>query len=301
MKSRKRHSNLPIRAIPSSNPSPPPSARTITIPSTNTTPQSSAYPSAYPPEDEEEVVRKVKPFKFLELPSELRNKIYEFHFLDAPLIIDLDPDNYKSIHRKFSLFLVSKQIHDEASHYFYSTRTIRLFPTHGRWFFKSKKPLLARLPPRYRESITSFQLRLGPGFNNPPQGWVVNDALGLRDATDARVLHVYVEVDTSDPIFKGFRRAEDGFYENFSRNLQNQVLSSLPSIVEVQFDGYRSVQKNGNMMRGLIENATKHKKLISWGPERRWGEEDEGKWADDILMKENTTVPIACAEITVVS
>lgn len=240
----------------------------------------------------------VNPFGFLDLPSELRNKIYEIYFDGTPLTLDLDPDNYKLIGGKFTLFLVSRQIHEEASHYFYSSHTIRLFPTHPGRFFGTKKPLLARLPPRYRALVTSFQLRLGPGFTNPPRGWVVNDTLGLRNATSVRFLTVFVEVDTTDPIFKGFRREEDGFYERFSRELLDKILVSVPSIIEVQFDAYPSVRQNGDMMRGLLEITNKHKKVISWGPERGWNERPEANWAGDTL----TGPPIKMlSELTVIS
>jgi hypothetical protein len=271
-----------------------------TIQSSNSTPQSSTYPSAYPSEDEDESENPSKTFKFLELPSELRNKVYEHHFIGAPSVIDLDPDNFKNIHRKFLLFLVSKQVHEEASHYFYATHTIRLFPIHPGRFFKTKKPLLARLPPRYRESITSLQLRLGPGFNAPPRGWVVNDQLGLADIKTARVLEVFVQVDTSDPIFKGFRKDDDGFYEKFSGNLLNEVLISVPSIVEVQLDAYSSVHKDGKMMTGLIQIANRHKKLISWGPERGWREDKDIEWAESYMSLAKPTLP-SQSEVSVVS
>jgi hypothetical protein len=270
-----------------------------TIKSKSTTPQSSAHPSAYPSENEEHK-EVLKPFKFFELPSELRNKIYDLHFCGAPSIIDLDPDNFKTIHRQFPLLFVSKQMHEEASHYFYSTRTIRIFPTHPGRFFKTKRPLLVRLPGRYRACLTSLQLRLGPGFSNPPRGWVVNDALGLKDATSVRVLKVFVEVDTSNPIFKGFRNAVDGFYEKFSSKLLDQILISVPSIFEVQFDAYPSVGREGEMMTGLIDVARRHKKLISWGPERGWNEENDDSWdGDGLVAAKSLRMPIR--ELTVAS
>jgi hypothetical protein len=99
---------------------------------------------------------------------------------------------------------------------------------------------------------------------------VVNDTLGLQDATSVRLLAVFVEVDTSDPVFKGFRREEDGFYERFSRDLLVKVLMSVPSIIEVQFDAYPSFRRDGDMMRGLLGVANKYKTLVSCGPERGW-------------------------------
>jgi hypothetical protein len=270
------------------------------IPSSGSPLPSSTSPSARPLENEKTAGDRVKPFRFLDLPSELRNKIYEIHFNGAPSILDLDPDNYKLIGAKFPLLLVSKQIHEEASHQFYATHVVRLFPTHPGRFFKTKKPLLARLPPRHRGSITSLQLRLGPGFTNPPRGWVVNDALGLQGATSVRLLVVFVEVDTSDPIFKGFRRDEDGFYERFSQNLLDKVLMFVPSISDVQFDAYPSVRMGGDMMGGLLGIANKHKKLVSWGPERGWNERKEVNWADQTVAEE-LSVKISSLEISVIS
>jgi hypothetical protein len=260
------------------------SIRSVT--SNSTTPHSSTYPSAYPSEaeDEEPTIIKAHPFPFLSLPSELRNKIYGCAFEAAPPILDLDPDNFRLIHHKFSLFLVSKQIHAEASHHFYSSHTIRLFPTHPGRFFKTRKPLLARLSPQYRSSITSLELRLGPGWNKPPRGWVINDALGLQNTTSVRVLKVFVECDPSDGIFKGFRQA-DGFYESFSKDLLNKVLEAVPSIEVVEFDAWTSVKKNGDMMMGLLEVATRFEKMVAWGPERGWNEEREEDmgWVREVL------------------
>lgn len=51
------------------------------------------------------------------------------------------------------------------------------------------------------------------------------------------------------------------------------ILSQVPSIVEVQFDGYPSVQRDGGMMTALLEVVGRYNKLVSWGPERGWREE----------------------------
>ncbi len=269
------------------------------IPTSGSVPPPSTSPTVRSPSTEDRGGDAFKPFRFLDLPSELRNKVYGIHFNGTPSILDLDPDNYKIIGGKFPLLLVSKQIHEEASHYFYATHTVRLFPTLGR-FFKTKKPLLARLPHRHRASITSLQLRLGPGFTNPPRGWVVNDALGLKDATSVRLLAVFVEIDTSDPIFKGFRRDEDGFYERFSRDLLDKVLKAVPSVLEVQFDAYPSVRGDGDMMRGLLAVVNKNKRLVSWGPERGWSMHQELDW-HEMAEAEVLSVKTSSLQITVMS
>lgn len=223
----------------------------------------------------------VKPFPFLDLPSELRIKVYEHYFSDAEKVLDLDRDNYKRYHKALGFVRVCRLVHTELTHLFYSTRAIRVFPTQPGKYFKSKKPLLARLKPIQRQCITSLELRLGPGWNAPPRGWVVNDALGLKDCSNLRKLTVYVECDPSDNAFKGFRRSE-GFYENFSSRLLVSVLDELPENTAIEFEAYSSVKKTGAMMRGLLDIATQSKRRILWGPERGWtdGPEVEEKPKD---------------------
>ena len=231
-----------------------------------------AHPSYKGPEEKER--KKKQPFRFMDLPSELRIKIYGFHFSGAPSVIDLDPDNYKQIHQKLAILRTCRTIYSEASHAFYGSRTFRIFPTHSGKFFKTKKPLLARLNPRQRGWIMSLELRLGPGWSKPPRGWVVNPALGLGDCTNLRKLTVFVECDPSDGFFNGFRRAE-GFYEEFSCNLLLEVLRELPHIERIHFDAWTSVKKSGDMMRGLLELANSQGRGICWGPERGWSDYDD--------------------------
>ncbi|RSL51526.1 hypothetical protein CEP54_011376 [Fusarium duplospermum] len=209
------------------------------------------------------------PFHFLSLPAEVRIQIYTYFFNDVDTVLDLGPHNYKQVHKKLGLMRVCRQVHEEATFAFYSTRTFRLFPTFPGRYFKSKKPLLARLKPRQRQCITSLELRLGPGWNAPPKGWVVNPALGLSDCVDVQRLKVFVEIDPSDNAIRGFRRS-DGFYEGFSVNLLTDVLEGLPSVDTVEFDGWSSVKQSGDMMQGLMEAVTRFGCAIEWGPERGW-------------------------------
>jgi hypothetical protein len=217
---------------------------------------------------------KSNPFLFLTLPSELRVRIYQYYFADADDILDLSPDNYKRMHKRLGIIRVCRQLHDEVTHYFYSTRAVRIFPTHPGKYFKSRKPFLARLKPNQRSCLPALELRLGPGWNAPPRGWAVNDALGLADCVSVRRLRVFVECDPSDSIFKGFRRS-DGFYEDFSRNLLRDVLDALPSVRTVEFDAWSSVKRSGNMMQGLMQVASEYKHTFAWGPERGWTDSPE--------------------------
>ena len=268
------------------------------------TPLSSAYPSTYASEAEwdatDDVSRiligaltlrdsaetpsqttetKKKPFRFMDLPSELRIKVYSYHFSDCGCVIDLDPDNYKRIHKPLAILRTCRTMYAEASHVFYSTRTFRIFPTHPGRFFKTKKPLLARLNARQRSWLTSLELRLGPGWNKPPRGWVVNRALSLADCVNVRKLTVFVECDPSDGVFNGFRRAE-GFYEHFSSTLLHSVLEGMPFVDRVYFDAWSSVKKSGDMMRGLLQVALSQGMKICWGPERGWTDQDDNDVVD---------------------
>ncbi|KAJ9132102.1 3 exoribonuclease family protein [Pleurostoma richardsiae] len=269
------------------------------------TPASSALPSAYPSESEfdldidnidEAITRlpisaltldvpitnrppaarkKAKPFPFMSLPSELRVKIYGYHFAGVDRIVDLDTGNYKRIHKALAILRTCRTVYSEASYYFYSTFTFRLFPTDGR-FYKTKKPLLARLKPHQRACITSLELRLGPGWGKPPRSWVVNSALGLKDCVNVRVLDVLVQCDPSDEFYQGFRKA-DGFYEVFSRNLLSNVLEQMPLVNRLEFDAWPGVKKSGAMMHGLLDVAVASRRKITWGPERGWSDMDDAK------------------------
>lgn len=275
------------------------SSRKYPYPGDAPIPDEDAYPSDYDSEneyagpietEEEETARKAKenaPFPFMELPVELRVKVYSYLFENITDVIDLDPDNFRNIRKKQSIFYVCRRVHDEASHYFYSSKTFRIFPTYPGRFFKTKKPLLARLSPRCRACLTSLELRLGPGFANPPRGWVINEALGLKDMVNVRTLKVMVQVDTSSPMYNGFRaKGEQAeFYENFSRGLLDRILNDVPSIIHVQMDGWPGVEKDGLMIRSLSEVVRKHKKIITWGTERGWDKEKTKDIIDSIIAQ----------------
>ncbi|ERS94828.1 uncharacterized protein SPSK_07691 [Sporothrix schenckii 1099-18] len=210
----------------------------------------------------------IQPFRLLDLPSELRVKIYGFHFEGVDAVVDLTPDNYKKVHRKLMLLRTCRTIYREASYYYYSMHTFRIFPTYPGRFFKTRRPLLARLKKEQRNAMTSLELRLGPGFNKPPKCWVVNRKLGLKDCVNVRKLNVFVQLDPSVSWLDGFRKA--GFYEAFSRDLLHDILQEAPSVEVVEFDAYESVRKNCPIMEALQETVREHGKRIMWGPRNGW-------------------------------
>ncbi|KAL8935656.1 MAG: hypothetical protein Q9216_005320 [Gyalolechia sp. 2 TL-2023] len=212
-----------------------------------------------------------KPFPFFDLPSELRSKILSYLLCPDNRTIDLDPSNHRSATDRLNLFLVCKRFGYEAYHIFYSGHTFRIFQTHGRFLGKRTEPLLARLPSYYRNALVSLELRLGPGWSDPPKPWYVSGRLGLEDCTSVRTLRVFVEVDPSSPVFKGFRLNRD-FFTHFSGSLLREVMERLPVLETVEFDGYPSVDRHGALMTRLLDDARRAKKRIAWGSEREWGD-----------------------------
>ena len=215
-------------------------------------------------------------FPFFSLPSELRSKIL-LHVLAAPRTVDLDPTNYRAAHQRLNLFLASHRLHREAAHLFYSSHTFRIFPTHGRFFAPKTVPLLARLPTQYREALVSLELRLGPGWNSPPKSWWVDSRLGLEQMKSVRTLNVFIEIDPSHDVFKGFRLGKN-FFTDFSAHLLEEIIRRLPSLVQVRFDAWPSVMREGLLMERLLEVAQEHKQRVTIkGSELS---------CDQILMKE---------------
>ncbi|KAH8753087.1 hypothetical protein F5883DRAFT_608202 [Diaporthe sp. PMI_573] len=224
----------------------------------------------------------VKPFRFMDLPSELRIKIYAFHFGDIGPVVDLEPGNYFTIHKKLSVLRVCRQFYREASHVFYSSKTFRVFPIDGR-YSRKKLGLLARLKPQSRAHLTSLELRLGPGFNKPYRSWAVSDLLGLKDCVNVRHLSVYVEIDPSDNIFNGWRRS-NGFYEAFSQGLLDGLLQGLPGVESVQFDANTAVKRAGDMMQGLLGVVATSDLPVTWGPERGWTDNEDEELGGRLVL-----------------
>ena len=210
-----------------------------------------------------DVAGAIKPFPFLRLPSELRAEIYKYYFAETNQVIDLDPENRYRVHKKLGILRVCRTMYMEATSVFYSIHCFRIFPTYPRRFFRTSKPLLARFTPHQRALITILELRLGPGWSQPPRGWVVNQALGLTDCQNVKTLVVFVECDPSDDVFNGFRKF-DGFYEEFSHNLLRDILQEIPPLECIYFEANSSVKKSGNMMRRLFEASGCHPKKIFW-------------------------------------
>lgn len=181
-----------------------------------------------------------------------------------------DPLNYRYLHPLLALFLVSRRMHEEAYRVFYS-QPLRLFPLHGR-FFHDKQALLARLPPRYRAAINTVELRLGPGWTKPPRCQHVKPSLGLGDCTNLRTLKIFVEIDTSDNVFMGFRGkgATEDTYKWFCLDLLRGILEQVPSLETVEIDAFPGVKKDAPLVLALKRKVEDAGKRLAWGPLREW-------------------------------
>lgn len=166
-------------------------------------------------------------------------------------------------------------MHEEAYRVFYS-QPLRLFPTHGR-FFHTKKPLPARLPPRYRRALHTLDLRLGPGWSAPPGCQNTGPALGLGDCTGVMTLKVFVECDPSDSIFAGFRgkNATEETYKRFCVDLLGGLLQQLPSVETVEIDAYPAVKRDAPLVAALTRTIEQGGKSLVWGPLRGWDKESD--------------------------
>jgi len=181
-----------------------------------------------------------------------------------------DSLNYRLIHPRLALFLVSHRMHEEAYRIFYS-QPIRLFPRDGR-FFHTKQPLLARLPSHYRAAVTTLDLCLGPGWSAPPRCQKITETLGLRDCKNLRLLKIFVELDPSDAVFQGFRGygATEDTYRWFCVNLLHGIFEQVPSLESVEIDAWPAVKKDKPLVMGLRREIKEAGLRLLWGPLRGW-------------------------------
>lgn len=222
-------------------------------------------------EEEEEEIGEITPFRFFDLPSEIRNRIYSL-ILFSPRRINPRTGIIRpplASHR-ISLFLTSRRVHDEATYLYYSSQTFRIFPIQD----YSRLPTVGAISPRYRPSITTLELILGSSWTAPPKSWTVNNGLGLHQMKTVRTLKIFVQCDPSHPAFEGFRVSRD-YYTWFAGELLKRILKALPSLVQVEFDGNPSVEKNGSLMSRLILEVWQARKKILWGPQRGWKKDDD--------------------------
>ncbi|KAJ5933886.1 hypothetical protein N7454_006215 [Penicillium verhagenii] len=221
-------------------------------------------------------------FRFFDLPSEIRLNVYHF-VLFTPTKKSSAKRNAGAVGasakkaklvapaiQRIALFLSSKRIHEEASHFFYSSQIFRVF--HIQDF--SRRPTLRGIPRCYRPLITTIELILGNSWTSPPKSWSVDDGMGLHEMTLLHTLRVFVECDPSQPVFEGFRVSKE-YYTEFSGRLLKEILERLPALKFVEFDAYPSVKRNGSLMTRLMKESRAANKKLLWGPEKGWTDDDD--------------------------
>ncbi|KAF2430381.1 hypothetical protein EJ08DRAFT_241750 [Tothia fuscella] len=211
--------------------------------------------------------------KFLELPAEIRLRIYEL-VLAVEKSVQLESANHKAITPLFKVFFVSRQFYEEAYRVFYAVNTFRIFSIEAR-FFQAKYPLLFQFKPKQRATLTTVELRLGHGWASPPRKWTITKRLGLKDCQAVKTLKIFIELDPTQSVITLQWMHHRTLYTDFSRDLVGKVYEAIPSIAEVEFDGYPSVDRDGDLMSALLAQARTAKKRIRYGPLHGWSEAEE--------------------------
>ncbi|OKL63604.1 hypothetical protein UA08_00051 [Talaromyces atroroseus] len=266
-------------------------------------PQHNEHPGQHPDGGEvEEEPAEILPFRFFDLPSEIRLKIYNYVLFGSKRKGAARPSGnvgsssknkpLAPLSHRVALFLASRRIHDEASVQFYSVQTFRVFQIQD----YSRLPTLTSLAPTYRPLIKKIELILGSSWTAPPKSWKVTNRLGLAEMTGLQTLKIFIQCDPSHPVFEGFRISSD-FYTGFAGEMVQKILEQLPNLTQVEFDAWPSVQKNGALMRRLLSEVRTANKKILWGPERGWNDWEDEDW-NDTASKMNATGSISITDLS---
>ena len=89
-----------------------------------------------------------------------------------------------------------------------------------------------------------------------------------------RTVKIFVECDPSHEIFNGFRIDRD-FFTGFSGSLLDDVLRRLPSVIQVELDGWPSVKREGPLVQRLLEVARHAEVRVSEVGGREEDDEDQ--------------------------
>ena len=225
-------------------------------------------------EEEEEVAR--QPFRFLDLPYELRRKI----LLSVMRYNDVVDLNVNAV-RRLGLMLVSRQWYNECCETFYGGNMFRLLPLDGKLDKKRTKPMIQHFTPRNRGFVTRLELRLGPHWSSPPRCWQITDALGLEDLASVRRLDVFVQTDPEHPSFVGFRKSKD-FYTNFCGVMLEEICRRMPNLETISLDAWPSVGRDSPLVRRLEAEVTLAGKKVLWGPNLRLDDCYEAVFPGDV-------------------
>lgn len=209
------------------------------------------------------------PFRFFDLPSEVRNLIYDFTLFSKPAYRGAKGRRKAS---RLSCLLANHKMHAESTYILYSTTRFPLF------FLQSfeSPPLLSELAPLYLPFVANLRMTVGPSWTDPPKTWRVTRQLTktLKQLTSVQTLRVFVEFDPSHPAFAKYRRSY-GFYTDFCGDLLGDVLEGMPQLKFVELDGNPGVDVNGPLVRRLRGEAVEEEKEVRWGKVAAWAHRQE--------------------------
>lgn len=216
-----------------------------------------------PVEEVEEPV--LPPFQFLDLPSELRNKIYDLILLSKSEHRGLVGKRKRS--SKLCILLTSQQLHQEASYVLYTSNCFRVFPIQD----FTATPAIEEIPQRYRSLVTNLEMVVGSSWTSPPKSWCVTVSLAkcLKSLKSVQTLRIFVELDPSHPMFAKYRISYD-FYTNFCGNLLKGVLAAMPQLIAVELDGNPGVDVKGPLVSRLRSEIEQQRKSVHWGVQNGW-------------------------------
>jgi len=204
------------------------------------------------------------PFPFFDLPSELRNRIYNLILFSKP-----EYRSAKGARRgsRLTCLLVSKKMHDEASYMLYTTQRFKIFMVQQ----FDMPPLIEELPAHYQKLVTNLEMVVGSSWTAPPKSWKVTKTLArcLRKLPNVQTLRVFVDFDPSHPAFARYR-VSYAFYTDFCGDLLGDVLEAMPRLKYVELDGNPGVDVDGPLVRRLREEAKETGKEIRWGSQAGW-------------------------------
>lgn len=195
-----------------------------------------------------------EPFRFFDLPPELRNRTYHY-------ILFSKPEDYRVRRRngRTACLLVSKKMHEEAAYILYATHRFKIFPIQR----FDEPPTVVDLPPRYLSFVVNLEMIVGSSWTDPPKSWEVNYEMTqcLKRLTSVRELRVFVEFDPTHPAFAHSLRS-DSFYTDFCGDLLGDVLVSMPQLRQVEIDANPGIDVHGPLVSRLREEAQEQGKEI---------------------------------------